>query len=118
MPPPEPIPDLLKAVNDASGKAFALWITFLTVGLYLAISIGTTTDVQLLLEGPVKLPLLDVNMPLFDFYEFAPILFLMLHLYVLMQLYLLSSTLRLFEQELQAPRLPRLILKDRERIRE
>ncbi len=36
MPPPEPIPDLLKAVNDASGKAFALWITFLTVGTYLA----------------------------------------------------------------------------------
>ncbi len=114
MPPPEPIPDLLKAVNDASGKAFALWITFLTVGTYLAISIGTTTDVQLLLEGPVKLPLLDVNMPLFDFYEFAPPLFVVLHLYVLMQLYLLSGTLRLFEQELQTPQ---LILKDRERIR-
>jgi hypothetical protein len=31
MPAPEPIPDLLKAVNEASGKAFALWITFLTV---------------------------------------------------------------------------------------
>lgn len=114
MPPPEPIPDLLKAVNDASGKAFALWITFLTVATYLAISVGTTTHVQLLLEGPVKLPLLDVNMPLFDFYEFAPALFVVLHLYVLMQLYLLSRTLQLFEQELQTPQ---LIKKDRERIR-
>jgi hypothetical protein len=114
MPVPVPIPDLLKAVNDASGKAFALWITFLTVGTYLAISIGTTTHVQLLLEGPVKLPLLDVNMPLFDFYEFSPPLFVVLHLYVLMQLYLLSNTLRLFEQDLQTPQ---LIAKDRERIR-
>jgi len=114
MPPPDPIPDLLKAVNDASGKTFALWITLLTVETYLAISIGTTTHVQLLLAGPIKLPLLDVNMPLFEFYEFAPPLFVVLHLYILMQLYLLSVTLRLFEQELQTPQ---LIGKDRERIR-
>jgi hypothetical protein len=33
-------PDLLKAVSEASGKAFALWVTFLTAGVYLAISIG------------------------------------------------------------------------------
>ena len=62
MPAPEPIPDLLKAVNEASGKAFALWITFLTVGTYLAIAIGTTTHLQLLLAGPVKLPLLGVDL--------------------------------------------------------
>jgi hypothetical protein len=43
----DPIPDLLKAVNEASGKAFALWITFLTVATYLAIAIGTTTHLQL-----------------------------------------------------------------------
>jgi hypothetical protein len=90
MPAPEPIPDLLKAVNEASGKAFALWITFLTVGTYLAISIGTTTHVQLLLAGPVKLPLLGVDLPLFAFYGFAPPLYVVLHLYVLMQLYLLA----------------------------
>ena len=46
MAAPDPIPDLLKAVNEASGKAFALWITFLTVGTYLAIAIGTTTHLQ------------------------------------------------------------------------
>lgn len=100
MPAPEPIPDLLKAVNEASGKAFALWITFLTVGTYLAISIGTT-HLQLLLAGPVKLPLLDVDMPLFAFYGFAPPLFVVLHLYVLMQLYLLTRLLRLFDDKLQ-----------------
>ena len=102
MPAPEPIPDLLKAVNEASGKAFALWITFLTVGTYLAISIGTTTDLQLLLAGPVKLPLLGVDLPLFAFYGFAPPLFIVLHLYVLMQLYLLVRLLRRFDDDLRA----------------
>jgi hypothetical protein len=101
MPAPEPIPDLLKAVNEASGKAFALWVTFLTVGTYLAIAIGTTTHLQLLLAGPVKLPLLGVDMPLFAFYGFAPPLFVVLHLYVLMQLYLLARLLRRFDGQLQ-----------------
>src|SRR5262245_48663353 len=106
MPAPEPIPDLLKAVNEASGKAFALWITFLTVGTYLAIAIGTTTHRQLLLADPVKLPLLGVDLPLFTFYGFAPPLFVVLHLYVLMQLYLLARLLRLFDDQLQNARMP------------
>jgi uncharacterized protein YjbI with pentapeptide repeats len=105
MPAPEPIPDLLKAANEASGKAFALWITFLTVGTYLAIAIGTTTHLQLLLAGPVKLPLLGVDMPLFAFYGFAPPLFVVLHLYVLIQLYLLARLLRLFDDKLRAAKM-------------
>ncbi len=112
MATPDPIPDMLKAANDASGKAFALWVTLLTAGTYLAISIGTTTDVQILQAGPVKLPLLGVDMPLFDFYEYAPPLFVVLHLYVLIQLYLLAGTLHLFEAELLISDIPET---DRER---
>jgi hypothetical protein len=114
MAAPDPIPDLLKAVNEASGKAFALWITFLTVGIYLAIAIGTTTHLQLLLAGPVKLPLLGVDMPLFAFYGVAPPMFLVLHLYVLMQLYLLARLLRLFDDDLRAAD---MIEQDRRRVR-
>jgi Pentapeptide repeats (8 copies) len=114
MPAPEPIPDLLKAVNEASGKAFALWITFLTVGTYLAIAIGTTTHLQLLLAGPVKLPLLGVDLPLFAFYGFTPPMFVVLHLYVLMQLYLLARLLRLFDDDLRAAD---MIEQDRRRVR-
>jgi uncharacterized protein YjbI with pentapeptide repeats len=114
MPAPEPIPDLLKAVNEASGKAFALWITFLTVGTYLAISIGTTTHLQLLLGSPVKLPLLGVDLPLFAFYGFAPPLFVVLHLYVLMQLCLLARLLCLFDDDLRALD---MIDQDRRRVR-
>ncbi len=101
MPAPEPIPDLLKSANDASARGFALWVTFLTVEIYLAIATGTTTHKQLLLEGSVKLPLLDVDLPLFAFYVFAPLLFVTLHLYVLVQLYLLARTLRLLDDKVQ-----------------
>lgn len=111
MPAPEPIPDLLKAVNDASGKAFVLWVTFLTVETYLAISIGTTTSLQLLLAGPVKLPLLGVDLPLQAFYLFAPLMFVMLHLYVLTQVYYLMELLRLFDEELHIAN-----MSDRERM--
>jgi hypothetical protein len=105
VPAPEPISDLLKAVNEASGKAFTLWVTFLSVGTYLAIAIGTTTHLQLLLAGPVKLPLLAVDLPLSAFYGFVPPLFVVLHLYVLMQLYLLAHLMRLFDDQLQSRRL-------------
>ena len=114
MPAPEAISDLLKAANDASGKAFALWLTFLTVGTYFAIAIGTTTHLQLLLAGPVKLPLLGVDLPLFAFYGFAPPLYVILHLYVLIQLYLLARLLRLFDDDLRAAD---MIEQDRRRVR-
>ena len=97
--PADPIPDLLKAVNDASGKAFALWFTFLSIMLYLAIAIATTTHLQLLLEAPVKLPLLNVDLPLVAFYDSGPPLFLIIHIYVLTQLYLLTRSLYLFDAE-------------------
>ena len=114
MPPPEPIPDLLKAVNDASSRCFALWLSFLSVGTYLAIAIGTTTHLQLLVEGPVKLPLLGVDLPLFTFYSAAPPLFLVLHFYVLMQLYLLTRAVRQFDLELRAAA---MLEADRVRVR-
>jgi hypothetical protein len=120
MPAPEPIPDLLKAVNEASGKAFALWITFLTVGIYLAIAIGTTPDAQLIVAssgggGVIKLPILAVDLPVNVFYVFAPPLFFALHLYVLMQLYLLARLLRQFDHQLQRVR---LLEQDRGTIRD
>jgi hypothetical protein len=75
MPAPEPVPDLLKAANDISGKVFALWIAFLTVTIYLAISISTTNDIQLPLDYGVKLPLLGVSISPDAFYTAGPPMF-------------------------------------------
>jgi len=98
----QPAPDtveidaLLKAANDAGAKASVLWVTFIGVGLYLTVAVGTTTHLQLISEGPIKLPSLGVDLPLFTFFEFGPVLWLVLHSYVLMQMALLARLLQVF----------------------
>ena len=54
---------LEKALNDAAGKASVLWTTFVTFELYLAIAFGSVKHRDLFLENPVKLPILNVDLP-------------------------------------------------------
>ena len=108
------IEDLLKAVNDASGAARTTWMTFILFGAYLAVAVGATTQAQFLLEAPIQLPLLGVRLPLRAFYQVVPGLFVLMHLYMLVQLYLLSRTLHLLNAEIEAPAIP---LEERERVR-
>ena len=82
---PKDIGALEKAVNDAAGKASILWSSFMLFGVYLAISFGSITHRQLLLETPLKLPVLNVDLPLIGFFFTAPLLFLLFHFYVFLQ---------------------------------
>src|SRR5215208_4342610 len=77
---------LEKALNDAAGKASVLWTTFVTFELYLAIAFGSVTHRDLLLETPVKLPILNVDLPLVAFFVVAPVVFVIFHFYVFLQL--------------------------------
>jgi hypothetical protein len=54
---------LQSALNDAAGKASILWTTFVTFELYLVIAFGSVTHRNLFLEDPIKLPLLNVDLP-------------------------------------------------------
>ncbi len=92
---------LQDAANAASGDARNVYITFLLFGLYLAIIFGSTTHEQLLRESPVTLPLLGVGLPLFGFYWIAPALFVLLHLNLLLQFYLLSGKLHRLDDALE-----------------
>src|SRR5260370_29570775 len=47
---------------------------------------------QLFLAEPLKLPVLNIDLPLWGFFFLAPILFAILHVYVLLQLMLLART--------------------------
>src|SRR5215212_1129008 len=82
---------LEKALNDAAGKASVLWTTFVTFELYLAIAFGSVTHRDLLLETPVKLPILNVDLPLVAFFAVAPAVFVIFHFYVFLQLYGLTA---------------------------
>ena len=73
---------LEKSVNDSATRVSAIWVSFLIFGLYLVIAAGTVTHRQLFLEDPVKLPVLNIDLPLVGFFFLAPILFVIFHAYV------------------------------------
>ena len=83
---------LEKSVNDSATLVSAIWVSFLIFGLYLVIAAGTVTHRQLFLEDPVKLPVLNIDLPLVGFFFLAPILFVVFHAYVLIQVLLLGRT--------------------------
>jgi uncharacterized protein YjbI with pentapeptide repeats len=91
--PASRIDKLQAAADEAAGEVRNLYIAFLSFGLYLAVTVGATTDEQLLRASPVRLPIVDVGLPLVAFYWIAPLLFVLFHFNLLMQLYLLSEKL-------------------------
>ena len=88
---PKDLGALEKALNDAAGKASVLWTTFVTFELYLAIAFGSVKHRDLFLETPVKLPILNVDLPLVGFFVLAPAILVIFHFYVFLQLYALAT---------------------------
>src|SRR5215469_18552054 len=82
---------LQDALNDAAGKASVLWTTFITFELYLAIAFGSVTHRDLFLETPIKLPILNVELPLVGFFVVAPTILVIFHFYILLQLLALAE---------------------------
>jgi uncharacterized protein YjbI with pentapeptide repeats len=91
-PDPFDVEALESAVNDSATRVSTIWISFLIFSLYLLIASTTVTQRQLLLAEPVKLPILNIDLPLWGFFFLAPILFVILHAYVLLQVVLLGRT--------------------------
>ena len=58
---------LRDAVVDAASVGAGLWISFLFVFFYLAIAAGGVTHRDMFFENPVKLPFLNVDLPLIGF---------------------------------------------------
>jgi hypothetical protein len=86
------VKELQSAVNDSATRVSAIWVSFLIFALYLLIAATTVTQKQLLLAEPVKLPVLNIELPLWGFFFLAPILFVILHVYTLLQVLLLGRT--------------------------
>jgi uncharacterized protein YjbI with pentapeptide repeats len=91
-----------KSLEDATSVGAGFWLSYLFLMFYLAIAAGAVTHVDLLLENPVKLPFLNVELPLKAFFFVAPILFLIVHVFTLSKLRLLADKARRFHDELKA----------------
>jgi uncharacterized protein YjbI with pentapeptide repeats len=81
---------LLEAVNSSSDTAHTGWLIFLAIMTYLMIAVAGVTHEALLLETPVQLPILQVNIQLKQFFQFAPVVLVLFHLGILAQLVLLA----------------------------
>ena len=63
---------LRDAVVEAATVSGALWLSYIFVFLYLAIAAGAVTHKDLFFENPVKLPFLNVELPLTAFFILGP----------------------------------------------
>ncbi len=91
---------LAAALNHSAERVQTLWFSFLTFMVYLAVATGTTTHRMLFLESPLNLPVLNIALPLLGFYILTPVIFVVLHFYMLLNLVLLARTARTFEDTL------------------
>jgi hypothetical protein len=90
-----------QAVDDAAGVGGGLWISYIFVFFYLAVAAGAVTHVDLFFENPVKLPFLNIELPLLAFFFLAPILFLVVHAYTLVHLVMLTDKAKHFDTVLR-----------------
>lgn len=94
---------LLNAVNDAANAVSTRFVTFVSVGAYVAVTVAATTHEMLLrASNLVKLPLLNAEIPIigpFGFYTIAPWLIVLLHSDLLLQLSILATEMGRFDQE-------------------
>jgi uncharacterized protein YjbI with pentapeptide repeats len=94
------IEKLLDSANSASQSVAALHIAFIAFAAYLGVIVWGTTHEDMLRISPIKLPILDVEVPLTTFYAFAPWMLVLLHFNLLMQLELLSNKLWNLDRDL------------------
>lgn len=93
--------ELLEASNDASAQARNMWLFFLGLLTYLIVTIAGTTHQSLLLNNPVRLPFLNVDIPLTSFFIYGPAIVVTVHLGLLIQHAMLAFKLFRLTETLQ-----------------
>lgn len=94
---------LLSSLNTIAQRVQSLWISFISFGAYLTITVLGTTHRVLLLEEGVRLPIFNIDLPLTKFYLIAPAFLLIFHFYVLTQLMLLARLASAFNAAVDGP---------------
>jgi uncharacterized protein YjbI with pentapeptide repeats len=83
---------LERSVNDSAGRVSAIWLSFVAFSAYAAATGSMISHRQLLLEDPIKLPTINIDVPLVVAAILLPTLFVIYHVYVLLQVVLLART--------------------------
>src|SRR5882757_6394638 len=92
---------LEKAVNDSAGRVSGIWLSFVAFSAYLAAAASMISHRQIFLEEPIKLPTINIDLPLFASAILLPVLFVIYHVFVLLQVVLLARTADAYNQALE-----------------
>jgi hypothetical protein len=93
--------ELLASVNAASESAQKFWLAFLTLAIYLLVTIAGTTHLDLLLDTPTTLPLISIRVPLVGFYVVSPALLVAAHFSLLLQHELLHQKISALQSSIK-----------------
>lgn len=85
--------ELIKASNQSSETARNSWMFFLVLLSYLFVTISGISHKDLLFDTPTKLPILGTQVPITQFFIFAPLLLLFVHVSILFQHSILTEKL-------------------------
>jgi uncharacterized protein YjbI with pentapeptide repeats len=99
-PDPRDILALQSAVNDASSRTTALWVSFMTFAAYLIVAAGSVNHLALFQESTIKLPVLAAELPLVAFFAIAPFFLLLFHFYLFLNLVTLSRRIATYNRVL------------------
>ncbi|MGH1417367.1 MAG: pentapeptide repeat-containing protein [Hyphomicrobiaceae bacterium] len=92
---------LLEAVNRSSDTAHTAWLIFLGLMTYLMVAVAGVTHEDFLVQKPVSLPILQVDIPQTQFFQFAPVILVLLHLGVVAQLVLVARKTLEFDKSIR-----------------
>jgi len=99
-PDPRDIVALQGAVNDASSRATALWVSFMTFAAYLIVAAGSVNHLALFQDATITLPVLAAALPLVAFFAIAPFFLLLFHFYLFLNLVNLSRRISIYNRVL------------------
>jgi hypothetical protein len=93
---------LLDEANAASDPARTAWLAFLLLLTYVVVTLASVSHKDLLLNSPVRLPLINADIPLVGFFQYAPAMLLLVYLSLLVQHVILARKYRRFTDALAA----------------
>jgi hypothetical protein len=99
-PNPREISELQKAVNEASLRTAALWVSFMSFAAYLTVAVGSVDHLKLFKETAIKLPILAAELPLVAFFAISPFFLLLFHFYLFLNLVALSRRISTYNRVL------------------
>jgi hypothetical protein len=86
----------LDEANATSEPARTAWLAFLFLLAYVIVTLASVSHKDLLLNSPVKLPIIGADIPLVGFFQYAPAMLLLVYLSLLVQHVILARKYRRF----------------------